>query len=177
MSILGNLLTGGMSGIIGAALGVAKAGIGYLEKRQDARVETYKAQVGVIGDLGGQALRVEAARYRTWSNVAIAAMNHPAWWCAWLLFVIPVGVYDSAIFFVSTFDRWLNSPGCMIPDIGQAIAHGAHVCEYWVRKVPADQRAARAAIIQFIFGAQAATGIVAGVGQAVGNWLGRQKQT
>lgn len=175
MGIISNLLTGGMSGIVGSALGLAKAGIGYLEKRQDAKVETYKVQAGVIADLGSQAMRVEAARFETWSATARQAMNHPAWWFAWLFFVIPVGLYDGAIFFVSTFDRWLNTPGCTIPDVGEAIARGVHVCEYWIRKVPNDQRASRIAVVQFIFGMQAATGVAAGVGQAVRNWLNRQK--
>jgi hypothetical protein len=161
-------------GVVSAGLGLAKSGLDYLVRRQDAAVERYKAEVGAAVSLGGEALRVEAARHAAQQNVAIAAMAHPIWWAAWAMFVVPVGVYDGLIYFVSTFDAWLNTPGCVIPRIGEGIRAGVKVCEWYVRAVPPDQAASRANIIYFIFGAQAASGIAAGLGQAAARWLGKR---
>ena len=161
-------------GAVSAGLGLAKSGLDYLNKRQDAAVEKYKVEVGAVRDLGGEALKVEAARHQAQQNVAIAAMAHPIWWAAWAMFVIPVGIYDGLIYFVSTFDAWLNTAGCAVPRMGEAVRAGARLCEWYVRQVPPDQAASRANIIYFIFGAQAASGIAAGIGQAATRWLARR---
>ena len=164
----------GIPTLIAGALKLAEWGTNYLQKKQDADVEKYKAAVGGARDLAGDALKVEAARYQTWSNVTIAAMAHPVWWLAWAMFVVPVGLYDGMIYFVSTFDAWLNTAGCYIPTHATAIQAGRHVCEWFVTAVPPDQASSRANIIYFIFGAQAASGAAAGIAQALSNWI-RQK--
>jgi hypothetical protein len=161
-------------GAISTGLRLAEKGLDYLNRRQDAAVERYKADVGAITTLGGEALRIEAARHAAQANVAIAAMAHPIWWAAWAMFVVPVGIYDGLIYFVSTFDAWLNTPGCVIPKAGETIRAGARLCEWYVRAVPPDQAASRANIIYFIFGAQAASGVAAGLGQAAARWLARR---
>jgi hypothetical protein len=94
-------------------------------------------------------------------------MTHKVWWVAWALFVLPVGLYEAMIFFVSTFDAWLNTPGCVIPEIGQAVRAGARVCEYFVRRVPPAQEQLAVQITGTIFVAQAGTGVAAGVYQSI----------
>jgi len=164
----------GLTTIISGALKIANWGAEYLQRKQDIEAEKYKADVGAATTLGTEALRVEAARNEAWGRVAVQAMLHPMWWVAWGLFVLPVGFYDGMIFFVSTFDRWLNTPGCSIPEIGHGVTRGLQLCEWWVRKVPPDQAALRASVIYFIFGAQATSGAAAGIGQVVSRWLARK---
>jgi len=165
----------GIGTLISGGLKLAQWGAGYLERKQNADVEKYKAQVGAVQGVAAEALKTEAMRYRTWSNVTMSAMGHPIWWVAWMVFVIPVGLYEAMIFYVSTFDRWLNTPGCSIPEIGQIVKQGTVLCEFWVRKVPPAQGAARENIIYFIFGAQAVSGASAGIAQSLSNWLGSRR--
>jgi hypothetical protein len=166
---------GGLTSVLKGALGVANSITNYLEKKQDAQVEKYKVENATVQTIGTEALRVEAAKNEAWGRVAVQAMMHPFWWAAWIMFVIPVGAYDGMIFFVSIFDRWLNTPGCTIPKIGDAVRQGLMICEWWVREIPPAQGQSRANILYFIFGAQATSGVAAGVGQVVSKWLGSRK--
>lgn len=164
-------MLGAATALLGFLLKGSNLVTGYLERRQDAEAAKYKARVGAAEKLGSEALRVEAARQEAWGKVTIKAMAHPMWWVAWALFVIPVGLYDGMIYFVSTFDAWLNVPGCLIPAHGGHVYDPALVCEWFVTKVPPDQGASRTNIIYFIFGSQAASGAAAGIAQALSNWL------
>lgn len=160
-----------ITGLLKAASGLTS----YLEKRQDAAAEKYKAKVGAVAGTSQEALRIEGMRFKTWSHVAIAAMTHPIWWVGWTLFVIPVGFYDAKIYIVSTFADVLNTPGCFVPAVNHAVSHAAHICEWYVQQVPPAQGASRLEIMKFIFGGQAAAGASAGIAQALSNWLKARK--
>lgn len=160
-----------ISWIISAALGVAKMGIGLLSSRQSADLAKYQADTGMLTALGTEALKIEAVRSETYGKVVIQAMTHKVWWVAWLLFVIPVGLYDASIYFVSMFDMWLNTPGCVILDAGNMLDQGQHLCEWYIKRVPQPQGESRMAVIYFIFGAQGMAGLGAGVLAVVNRML------
>jgi hypothetical protein len=160
---------------LNAILPLANSIVGYLDRKGDREVEQYKAKAGAVTNLGGEALRVQAAREAAQASITMQAMTHPIWWVAWCGFVLPPMLYDAAIYFVSTFDTWLNTPGCHIWKINEAVPKGIKLCEYYVRKVPADQAAARGSIIYFIFGAQAAAGVAGGLVDIATKWLAQKK--
>lgn len=161
--------------IVDSALGaMVKPLFGWLERRTDAEVEKLKAERGVDRDAALELIKADAAIKTAQRDVITAAMMHPVWWLAWLGFVLPVAGYHAAIFIVSTADAWINTPGCIIPAMGEAVVKGAKVCEAYVRRVPREQEEWARQIIGSIFIAQAGTGALAGIVHAIGGRLSRR---
>ncbi len=96
-------------------------------------------------------------------DVTLAAMSHPMWWIGWALFILPPGAYHALIFFVSMFDMWLNTPGCHVWAIGEAVPRGVKLCEWYVRKVPPDQQQLSMLAAGLFVGLQVGSGIIAGI--------------
>lgn len=165
MDIIWSLL----SGIPGLLTGL----LNYLNKRTDAQVEKLRIDRGVDRDTAIEIIKSDAAVKQSTANIIMAAMSHPVWWAAWLLFVIPVGVYEGMIFYVSTFDAWINAAGCVVPKLGELPAAGRKVCEWYVRRVPDEQEQLARLIVQSIFLAQAGTGAMAGISNAIATRLKR----
>lgn len=137
--------------------------LGSITRIYEKRADTALGKEKVAGEVAVEFIKSDVAHINARKDLGLAAMTHPVWWAAWVLFVIPVGVYEGMIFYVSTFDMWLNTPGCTIPAIGEAVERGAKVCEWYVRRVPADQRANGRIIILSIFSLQGAAGITGAI--------------
>lgn len=131
ISLIGWL--GGASGIIAKAIELAA-------KAQDVDLEKFRTQQGVDRDAALKLLDNQRALIEAHRDLSMVAMNHPLWWAAWLLFVLPVGLYHALIFVVSTLDLALV-----------------------VRRVPPVQEEWAMWIVISIFGAQGAAGITAGI--------------
>lgn len=166
MSFLSWLPNAVMGSLVGPVLS-------YLEKRTDADVQKLQIREGMSRDAALAIIKDAGAAREATRDVILAAMSHPIWWVAWAIFVVPVGLYHAAIFGVSTLDAWINTPGCHIPELGEAVRAGARICEAWVRRVPATQEAWAQQIIGNVFLAQAGTGAVAGIVSAVSRRLAR----
>lgn len=138
-------------GLITSIPGLVTGLLGYLNKRTDAEV----SKLGISKEMAIETLKNDAIVKQATANVIIAAMNHRVWWIAWIVFVLPVGIYEASIFFVSTFDVFLNT------------AHCTTACEWYVKRVPEEQEKVAMLIMQSIFLAQAGTGAVAGVVHAI----------
>jgi len=110
-------------------------------------IEAYKAKLAnatekdkLAVDLAGKEIEAQIAHKMAQRDLGIAGMNHPVWWIAWALFVIPVGLYHATIFILSTLS------------IGPET--------YAVLKVPPAQEALSSAIISYLFLAQAGAGVI-----------------
>jgi hypothetical protein len=158
---------------LNGALSFANSLVGYLDRKADRDVDLYKTKTGAVVNLTGQALQVQAARESAQDNLALTAMTHPIWWVMWGMWVLPPALYDAMIYFVSMFDAWLNTPGCIVWEINEPLKHGAKICEWYVRKIPSAQAEARLKIIVWIFGAQAVAGAAGGVVSLAKAWLAK----
>ena len=61
------------------------------------QVEELQARTGLAATEALAAVNAENVRVSAQRDAQLAAMNHPIWWVAWTLFVIPVGMYDALI--------------------------------------------------------------------------------
>ena len=120
-------------------------------------VDGYKAKLAATNttdrlavDLAVKDIEAERARRLAQRDLGIAAMSHPVWWIAWLLFVIPVGLYHATIFVLSTLG---------IPPCSPKIVTGC----FTVLEVPADQKKLSEAVIQYLFLAQAGAGVAGAI--------------
>lgn len=114
-----------------------------LIKAYQAKLDAANQRDRVAADLAAKDIEAEIARRNAQRDLGIASMNHPVWWVAWGLFVIPVGLYHAAIFILSVMS--------IGPDT------------YAVLKVPPAQEELSRAIIQYLFLAQAGSGIAGAV--------------
>jgi hypothetical protein len=115
----------------------------YLNKKVDSDLEKYR-----VGSVNGKEVSIavvqsEIARVQAQKEMNMVGMNHPIWWVAWALFVLPVGLYHAMIYFVSTFHLVLV-----------------------VDRVPPVQEQWGMWIVGSIFGAQVTTGIVSQITNA-----------
>lgn len=90
-------------------------------------------------ELASKSIEADIARRNAQRDLGIAGMNHPVWWLGWVLFVIPVGLYNAAIFILST----LGIP----PDT------------FAVLRVPLEQEQLARTVVEYFFLAQGGTGI------------------
>ncbi len=107
---------------------------GYKAKLAATNTEDKLAVELAVADINAERDRRNAQR-----DLGIAGMNHPVWWVAWGLFVIPVGLYNATIFILSTLS------------IGPST--------FSVLQVPVAQEQLMATIVQSIFLAQGISGI------------------
>lgn len=117
----------------------------YLNKKQDTALEKYR-----IGTVSGKEVSIavvqaEIAKTNAQKEMNIVGMNHPIWWFAWALFVLPVGLYHASIYFVSIF----------------------HLV-YVIDRVPPVQEQWGMWIVMSLFGAQVSTGVISQITTA---WL------
>jgi hypothetical protein len=125
-----------------------REGIGWLNKREDTKVAINRdnrageqvVDVAAIGAL------TEGAKVH--KELSIVGMGHPIWWVAWALFVLPPGVYNSCIYWVSTF-----------PSLG-----------WTIQQVPAKQEEWGQMAVVYLLGAQVSTGIIKSI---VESWARR----
>lgn len=128
MTILWSLL----SGIPGLLNGL----LTYLNKVQDTSLEKFRIGTTSGKEVSIAVVEAQVAGVQAQKEMNVVGMGHPVWWIAWALFVIPVGMYHSAIFFVSTFHlQWV------------------------VDRVPQTQETWALYIVLSIFGAQVTTGL------------------
>lgn len=120
-------------------------------------IEGYKAKLEagnttdrIAAELAQKDIEGEIARRNAQRDLGIASMSHPVWWIAWGLFVIPVGLYHALIFLLSTAG---------IPPCSPKILTGC----FTVLEVPPDQKNLSTAVIQYMFLAQATSGIAGAV--------------
>ena len=114
-----------------------------LLKAYQAKLDAGNTRDKLSAELAAKDIAAEIERRSAQRDLGIAGMNHPVWWIAWGLFVIPVGLYHATIFILSTLG--------IGPDI------------YAVLKVPADQQRLSEAVIQYLFLAQAGAGVAGAV--------------
>ncbi len=89
--------------------GVANAGgnlFGELRKAWQARLDAQTDEARLDADIKIKQIEADIDRQQAASRFSLGQMNHPIWWAAWIVFVLPIGVYHAAIFFVSTFPFW-----------------------------------------------------------------------
>lgn len=111
--------------------------IGSLERAYIAKEKAKSDRERLLHAERIKDIEAELESQRTATGFALGQMNHPVWWAAWLLFVLPVGFYTAAIFLVST-----------VPAL-----------EWWeVRRVPQVQEDWARWIVLSIFGAQIVAG-------------------
>ena len=115
-----------------------------------AKLDAANTQGRIAADLAAKDIEAERDRRLAQRDLGIASMSHPVWWLAWGLFVIPVGLYHAMIFLLSTFG---------IPPCSPKILTGC----FTVLEVPPDQKKLSEAVIQYLFLAQAASGVAGAV--------------
>lgn len=103
-----------------------------------AKLEAGNTEGRIAADVAIEAIKAEIAAKQSHKELSIASMNHPIWWFAWCLFVIPVGLYHGGIYMLSV----LSIP----PET------------YSILKVPAEQEAVGRQVVGYIFGAQVTAG-------------------
>lgn len=116
------------------------------------RLDAQNSQDQKSLELAVEDIHAEIARRSAQRDLGIAAMNHPVWWLAWILFVIPVGLYHASIFLLSTF----GIPPC-------SVAKGVVTGCFTILEVPSDQKDLSKAVIQYLFLAQAGSGVAGAV--------------
>lgn len=114
--------------------------LSYLNKKQDVDLEKFKVDTLSGKEVSIALVQAEIAGKQAQKEMNIVGMNHPIWWVAWAIFVLPVGLYHASIFLVSTFDL-----------------------DVVVKRVPQTQEEWGMWIVMSLFGAQVATGLVNGV--------------
>lgn len=122
--------------IIGA---VVKVFSGPILDGYKARLASMNTTDRIAAEVAIKDLEAERDRRLAQKELGLAGMNHPVWWIAWCLFVIPVGLYHATIFMLSTL--------------------GIPPSQFAVLKVPPDQQALSSVIIQYLFIAQAGAGV------------------
>lgn len=143
LSWLGSGLVQSIVGIFGSA--ILKPVLDAISHKQDVALEKYKAETGRDLQTDLAMLQAENIRRQGEVNLTMAAMNHPIWWFAWLIFVLPVGVYFALTFLYAA----LQIP-IVLPEVsGQ--------CAEWAKL-----------IVPSIFAAQATTGIVTAISTRLG---------
>lgn len=117
---------------------------GWLNKKQDtAVVESNNAAT-----VSGAIVQAETARSHDVKDITLAMMDHPVFWCAWGLGVLPVLLYHACIFFVSTF-----------PAFG-----------WTVLKVPTEELEYARLVVGSVFTLTGVSTVVAGIASA---WIKR----
>ena len=119
----------GIFGVIKTALGFGKSTFDYFLAK--ANGDTAKAL---------ELMKTYQSIVAAQRDVTIASMNHPIWWIAWALFVLPTGLYYAKCL---TWDTTFGLGST--PEIRGMIADWAKV------------------IVPSLFGLQVGTGIVAGL--------------
>lgn len=104
-----------------------------------AKLEAGNTEGRIAADVAIEAIRAEVAAKQAQKELGIASMNHPIWWVAWCLFVIPVGLYHGGIYMLSVLS--------ISPET------------YSILKVPAEQEAVGRQVVAYIFGAQTFAGV------------------
>lgn len=120
-------------------------------KLSDAHVAIVQAQTGLDATKVTGVVEAERTRLAAVSNVTMAAMTHPVWWIGWVLFVIPVGLYD-------------------------AIIHGKSIlCPFWsfactwdILRVPPTQESWDMYVVLSFFGLAATSSVITSIAQSVG---------
>jgi hypothetical protein len=85
---------------------------GWLNKKEDTRVVENNNSATVSAAV----IRNDTAHIAAVRDVTLSMMNHPVFWVAWGLGVVPVMLYHAAIFFVSTFPA-LGWTVLKVPDV------------------------------------------------------------
>lgn len=126
--------------------GFLNKGLDYLAKKADVDLEKYRVGTVAGKDVSIELIKGEIARQNAVRDVTVASMNHPIYWVAWAMFVLPVALYHGSIFWVSVF-----------PGLGWTIL-----------KVPPDQIEFAKTIVLSMFGLHATSSILTGVLQRWG---------
>jgi hypothetical protein len=113
---------------------------GWLNKKEDTAV----VQSGNAKDVSVAIVQAESSRQTRALSVYEQMLNHPVFWIAWGLGVLPVMTYHASIFWVSTFPFW----------------------GWTVLRVPPDQIEFSKTVVGNVFLLTGASTVVAGIAQA-----------
>lgn len=152
LSWLRNLALGGLGDVL-------RPVTEWLGKREDTKVSSRRIDARVAEKWLSAALKEREIE----TSLMLAMMKHKAWWIAWGLIVFPVGLYHAAIFFVSIFDMFLNSPDC-----GKALRRA---CDWYIKRVPPEQEKLARDAVAFVLTAHVGSGIVGGGLQVLDRFL------
>lgn len=130
---------------LGGSKALIQSGIDLWAKKMGVDLEKFKASTDSDKANSLAAIGYDGKRVDAHVQVIMQAMNHPIFWVAWGLFVLPVGLHHAAVFWVSTFPFW----------------------GWPVLEVPAMQAETAKQIVGTIFLAQAGTGITAAIVDAI----------
>lgn len=129
---------------------IVKPFVEIYAKKKDVDLEKFKTQSQENQVLGMAVIQAEVERVKGNTSLILAGMNHPVWWVAWLLFVLPVGFYHAMIHLVSVYPD-----GLTLFWIWEILEPGQVV-----KRVPATQESWDLWIVLSIFGAQTTTGAI-----------------
>jgi len=131
-------------GLIGGLPEMVKSIFGWLNKREDTKVAVNHDNRAGEQAVDGAVIAGDTAGKQAQKELNLVGMNHPIWWIAWAVFVLPVGAYHACIHWVSIF-----------PGLGWTILRVPPMQEQW------DMY-----IVGSIFGAQVTSGIVKSIAEA-----------
>lgn len=114
--------------------------LGKLVDAYKLRLDAQNTEGRIAADVAIEAIKAEASARQAHKELGLASMNHPIWWFAWCLFVIPVGLYHGGIFMLSV----LSIP----PET------------YAILRVPPEQEILGRQIVANIFFVQGGVGIL-----------------
>jgi hypothetical protein len=132
---------------------------GIFKALSSEQIAKFQAESG-LGIAEATALaQAETARLAAQSNVQMAAMTHPIWWVAWVLFVFPVGLYMAA--------NYLKSVGCMF-------AENYHTCNaaWQILQVPPTLESWGFYVVMSMFSLSVASSVVSKIASSIGRLPG-----
>jgi hypothetical protein len=137
-----------LTGLIGGLPGMVNTIFAWLGKKTDAALEKFRIQNNNEAQVSTVAIQGDVQKSIAMMDLQKSAMNHPIWWLAWALYILPAGVHSAAVHFVSTF-------------------HLALI----VDKLPPDFIAQDKMIVMSLFGAQIGTGVI---DKVVNAWVAKK---
>ena len=120
-------------------------------KLSDAHVAVVQANTGLSAVEAQGVVKAEVVRTGAQRDVQMAQMSHPIWWTAWVLFVIPPGVYTSIIHLKSI----------LCPFVADA-------CTWNILRVPATIESWDMYVVLSMFGLAATSSVIGLIANRVG---------
>ena len=120
-------------------------------KLSDAHVAVVQANTGLSAVEAQGVVQSEIVRTGAQRDVQMAQMNHSIWWVAWVLFVIPPGVYTTIIHLKSI----------LCPFIADA-------CTWDIPRVPATIESWDMYVVLSMFGLAATSSVIGLIANRVG---------
>lgn len=126
-----------LTGLISGLPGMLGKMFDWLGQKTNAALETFRIGNNNAAQVSTAAVQGDVQKSLAMIELQKSAMNHPIWWVAWALYIIPAGMHSAAVHLVSTF-------------------HLALI----VDKLPSDFIAQDKMMVMYLFGAQIGTGVI-----------------